>query len=349
MNRGNILGIIVLFFYLSGVFSSDKTDENTLVKLEDVAVNDFGDSKIEIMLKFNDAFSVSTTVVGKLLKFVFPNVVKGVDQVNNNYKTNLISFMSLSEHKDHLEFVIQVNDNGDIKVNYDYADDNKYVVVVEKDIPQIVDRAVILQTSLDISFPSCFVECKKKNMFPYMLLTYNGDYFPSKTRTSVSSKKFKKALQLVLNHEGGFVDDPDDPGGKTKYGISSKSYPDLDIAQLTLDEAKWIYKRDYWDPFDYDAIEEESIACKVFDLTVNVGHQVCHRFIYKALCSLGYDVVESEELDQNFFSLINEIEAQTFIASLNKQASNYYHEIVEKNPSQRKFLKGWLNRVNSFL
>src|SRR5512137_1244197 len=68
---------------------------------------------------------------------------------------------------------------------------------------------------------------------------------------------FEKALAFVLgpNIEGGYSFDPDDPGGETKYGISKRTYPLYNIKNLTLADAKWLYKRDYWDKCDCDGMD----------------------------------------------------------------------------------------------
>lgn len=50
----------------------------------------------------------------------------------------------------------------------------------------------------------------------------------------------------MINREGVYVNDPYDPGGETKYGICKRSYPNLNIKELTLEEAKKIYHRDFW-------------------------------------------------------------------------------------------------------
>jgi hypothetical protein len=61
------------------------------------------------------------------------------------------------------------------------------------------------------------------------------------------SEHFERAVAFVLRHEGGYVNDPRDPGGETKYGISKRAYPRLDIKGLTEADAKEIYRRDYWE------------------------------------------------------------------------------------------------------
>ena len=58
--------------------------------------------------------------------------------------------------------------------------------------------------------------------------------------------EFKDIINNVLQSEGGYVYDKDDPGGETKYGISKRAYPDFDIKNLTKDDAKAIYLRDFW-------------------------------------------------------------------------------------------------------
>lgn len=78
------------------------------------------------------------------------------------------------------------------------------------------------------------------------------------------------ARTWILAAEGGYVNDPRDPGGETKFGISKRSYPMLDIPNLTEDDAAKIYARDYWKSA---ACEEyrPAIALAVFDSAVNQG------------------------------------------------------------------------------
>lgn len=93
---------------------------------------------------------------------------------------------------------------------------------------------------------------------------------------------FDKAFKALIGHEGGYSGDRRDRGnwttgviGKgqlngTKYGISAMSYPQIDIKNLTLGEAKKIYKRDYWDTCQADKLPEQ-IRFDVFDMAVNSG------------------------------------------------------------------------------
>ena len=100
---------------------------------------------------------------------------------------------------------------------------------------------------------------------------------------------FDRAVAMVLKHEGGYVNDSRDPGGETRYGISKRAYPDVDILRLTEDEAKAIYRRDYWDKLRTDEIPEELAIC-LFDAAVNMGRDRAVRLLQRA-CGVAQDGV----------------------------------------------------------
>jgi len=81
---------------------------------------------------------------------------------------------------------------------------------------------------------------------------------------------FRKSLKFTLKWEGGYVSDPHDPGGETKWGISKGAYPDLDIENLTAEKASEIYAKDYWDKCGCDNIPYP-LCTAVFDSAVNCG------------------------------------------------------------------------------
>jgi lysozyme family protein len=70
---------------------------------------------------------------------------------------------------------------------------------------------------------------------------------------------FDEAFDVLIGHEGGYVNHPGDPGGETKFGISKRAYPALDIKALTLGQAKAIYRRDYWIPAGCDRTRTASV------------------------------------------------------------------------------------------
>ena len=93
---------------------------------------------------------------------------------------------------------------------------------------------------------------------------------------------FDTAFEKLIGHEGGYSNDPHDPGGETKFGISKRAYPALDIRNLTLADAKAIYKRDYWDRAQCDRLPPE-LAFDVFDAAVNSGIGQAIRWLQRAV------------------------------------------------------------------
>ena len=92
---------------------------------------------------------------------------------------------------------------------------------------------------------------------------------------------FDQACDFVIGLEGGYVDDPHDPGGRTKFGISQRAYPQLDIAALTIEAARAIYHRDYWLKAGCDILPD-GIAVAVFDCAVNQGTGRAKRLLQRA-------------------------------------------------------------------
>ena len=89
---------------------------------------------------------------------------------------------------------------------------------------------------------------------------------------------FDEALKFVLKWEGGYSNDPNDPGGETKYGISKRSYPELDISKLTLKQAKKIYYENYWLKTGCDELPYP-FNIVVFDTAVNMGRRRALEFL----------------------------------------------------------------------
>ena len=92
---------------------------------------------------------------------------------------------------------------------------------------------------------------------------------------------FETAFERLIGHEGGYVNDPRDPGGETKFGISRRAYPGEDIAGMTLERAKAIYQRDYWGPAGCDAVPH-GIKFDLFDMAVNSGVHPAIRALQRA-------------------------------------------------------------------
>jgi lysozyme family protein len=92
---------------------------------------------------------------------------------------------------------------------------------------------------------------------------------------------FKTAVNRVLEHEGGYVNHPDDPGQETNFGISKRSYPHVDIKNLTRQQAEDIYFRDFWCPVAKGL--HGALMFQVFDAAVNHGIGNAVRMLQRAV------------------------------------------------------------------
>lgn len=133
----------------------------------------------------------------------------------------------------------------------------------------------------------------------------------------VNTNDFRRALIFVLKWEGGYVCNPNDPGGETKWGISKRAYPNLDIRNLSEEDAAKIYARDYWDACGCDSIVFPDCVA-VFDTAVNCGVGRARGWLKGSK-----DIKE-------------------FI----QKRVDHYTLLARNDPKLKPFLNGWLNRVN---
>jgi lysozyme family protein len=93
---------------------------------------------------------------------------------------------------------------------------------------------------------------------------------------------FNDAFTRLLGTEGGYVDNPADPGGETNWGISKRSYPNVDIKALTIDAARAIYLTDFWNRIKADQLPD-GVAFQLFDFAVNSGIETAVRYLQRAV------------------------------------------------------------------
>lgn len=146
---------------------------------------------------------------------------------------------------------------------------------------------------------------------------------------------FDQAFESVIGHEGGYVNNPSDPGGETKYGISKRAYPNLDIKNLTLAQAKQIYLRDYWSKLRLDLLPP-NIRFDMFDTGVNSGLSVAVKLLQRAA-----KVVDDGVLGPATITAANAVDPQL----LDKRFSGYRLQFIADLPKWPDFGKGWVRRV----
>jgi lysozyme family protein len=148
---------------------------------------------------------------------------------------------------------------------------------------------------------------------------------------------FKLAIPIVLQNEGGYVNDPNDPGGETKYGISKHAYPDVDIKNLTEEQASDIYLRDFW---KFDGIKIQEVANKVFDSYVNLKHTAIR--LAQNCVGLPQDGLYGPRTE----AAINSMSPTYFLTSYRQALVTYYRELTNDHPIFERYLTGWLRRAN---
>jgi len=93
---------------------------------------------------------------------------------------------------------------------------------------------------------------------------------------------FSEIFNRSMGHEGGYVNHPNDPGGETHWGISKRSYPNVDIKNLTREQASEIYFRDFWKPVLL-TVPHDSVRFQLFDAAINHGVGNATRMLQRAV------------------------------------------------------------------
>lgn len=168
---------------------------------------------------------------------------------------------------------------------------------------------------------------------------------------------FKTAITKLLEHEGGYVNNPADKGGPTNFGITQTTYdtwmrkqtknPNYkstidEIKNMSVGNAILIYKENYWDKVGGDKIKYYATAYAIFDQAVNFGPSVAIKRAQKVAGVTQDGVVGPKTLEA-----INKIKDTDFVNQFVLLTESAYRTIVANNPSQSVFLQGWLNRAAS--
>ena len=153
-------------------------------------------------------------------------------------------------------------------------------------------------------------------------------------------KTFKEIIEKVLEHEGGYVNDPKDLGGETKYGITKRFYPDIDIKNLTIEQATEIYKKDYWDRNKVESLPQ-NLWHIYFDMCVNMGKRTAVKVLQRAANNKGKDIEVDGGLGPATIGALKGVELDRVRAFRVK----YYVDLITARPEQEKFYLGWFRRA----
>lgn len=147
--------------------------------------------------------------------------------------------------------------------------------------------------------------------------------------------------------EGDYVNDPDDPGGETKYGITKRTYPDLDIKNLTKEEAILIYWRDWW-PW-LDGIRSHALCAKLFEVAINTGQSRAKRLLQLAVNAYNGNqaLVVDGVVGPKTIAMTNLCVPDLLRRFISAAQAGYYVGLVAGNPDLKKFYNGWQRRALS--
>ena len=138
----------------------------------------------------------------------------------------------------------------------------------------------------------------------------------------------------------GWVNNPADTGGLTKFGIAQKSHPAIDVSKLTLAQAKKIYYDEYWVPARCSDLPAP-LCIAHFDAAVNHGISRANKFLQQAVGAAVDGVIGPKTI-----SLANQVMPLLTPAAVLKSRRDFFASIVKNRPDQNVFLKGWLARCD---
>lgn len=178
---------------------------------------------------------------------------------------------------------------------------------------------------------------------------------------------FDLAIPVILAHEGTdtnfWVDDPNDRGGETAWGISTLiiqregiTAAELGLANLapgalknlTKAAAAYMYKKLFWDKYGYGRLWDQRVATKVFDASVNMGPSTAHRLAQKAAGVCGNPPQDGVDgiFGKHTVDAINACDPNQFLSAYVDQMHQRYDAIIAADPTQQKFASNWSRRAD---
>lgn len=159
---------------------------------------------------------------------------------------------------------------------------------------------------------------------------------------------FDEAFQRMIDDEGGFVNHKvvGDRGGQTYAGISRNNWPQwvgweyIDRGEIPPEQVvRDFYKKEFWDKLRLDGVAKKEIASSIFNFAVNIGTTSAALLAQKIL-----KVDLDGKIGPITIAALNKFDEELFVVKYALLKINFYKEIVQRSPSQGKFLIGWLNR-----
>lgn len=162
-------------------------------------------------------------------------------------------------------------------------------------------------------------------------------------------ENFQPSFEHVLKSEGGYVNDPLDRGGETNLGVTKAAWAqyigrpvqDGEMKALTVDVVAPFYKKGYWDKCRCDELPG-GLDFAVFDFAVNAGPGRAAKFLQQAVGVTADGIIGPATL-----AAVAKADPSKILVDFGNIKEAFYNGIVARDPSQARFIKGWLNRVAS--
>lgn len=175
--------------------------------------------------------------------------------------------------------------------------------------------------------------------------------------------EFEPAIKFVLSNEGGYANNPKDPGGATNHGISLRylktlgpewgdldkdgDVDDYDIRLITPENASAIYKKYWWDNYRYVSIKSQTLATKILDFSINTGSTRAHKTIQKALNDLAQSKILAVDgiFGAKTLAAVNSYNSGCVLFNFCWKQVEFYKGLCAANQDACTFLSGWEKRA----
>ena len=209
-------------------------------------------------------------------------------------------------------------------------------------------REKTLDRMREVKYPKLFGEMGT-HVYP------RAKYHSKEEFDYINNGKFESIIDKNLEHEGGYVNDKNDRGGETKYGITKPFMEEYKYAlpggkakpikDLTVEDAKLLYKA-MWDRYNLGYIRDKDLAYVMYDYMINSYAGTAAKRIQEILNTRGAALKVDGQIGEKTLNAIHSSDTKWLIDVILKNRQYYHQQDVYKNPKQVKYYAGWMNRLN---
>ena len=182
----------------------------------------------------------------------------------------------------------------------------------------------------------------------------NDTNFVTSKQQQRSDALFYSTIPVVLKYEGGFTDNPNDRGGRTNMGITQRFLDTYkERARVNVDDVRHLKKEDVielyrteWNIYGFGKLDNSNVMKIVYDFSVNSGPQVAIKYMQRILNKKGKNLAVDGYIGENTNRAVNSVDEKWLVREILKARAEHCDRIVDKEPKQREFIKGWFKRIN---